>query len=362
MKLFFRAIISILCLGLMSCSHPSAQTSPRDGIIQEASFLKIYKYDGYTKVEVADPWNYGKLLDTYLLVSPEADIDTLPRGTIIRVPLHRAVVYSSVHTTGMEMLEASDAVAAVADGEYFSTLPNPDVVDIGASLSPSIEKLIAVAPDAILLSPYQNSGFGEVQSLGVPLVQMADYMETTPLGRLEWLKFLGLLFGQEQKADSAFEAISTRYKELRDKVAAAGEKSPKVITEQLNSGTWFVPGGNSYMAHMLRDAGADYPFSDNASTGSVPLSIEEVMTRAADADFWLIRTYGYEETRGNLLSASTLYRHLKPFAQDAIYGCNTAQTNIFDLMAFRPDSVLAEYVSIFHPSLSTSKPKFFKKI
>lgn len=360
MKAYLVAILISLCL--FSCSRPEAGNDPKGGSITEASLLNIVPGNGYNVVEVADPWNPGKLLDRYVLVPRGVRPDSLPEGTVIEVPLRSAVVYSSVHSTGIAMLGASGAISGVTDAQYFSSLPNDSVVDLGSSLSPSIEKLITLAPDAILLSPYQNSGFGEIATAGFPIVQMADYMENTPLGRAEWMKFLGLLFGREAEADSVFTAVADRYNSLKAKVEASGERHPKVITEQLTSGTWYVPGGKSYMAHLLRDAGADYPWADNASTGSLPLNVEQVVAKASDADIWLLRTYGYDETRENMLVASSMYRYLKPFSEYAIYGCNTAEYNIFDLMAFRPDSVLGEFVSIFHPSVSSRSPLFYHKV
>lgn len=346
----------------ISCADRQRNISHSDSILSEAKLLEITESDGYVLVDVADPWNADNAPVRYVLVPRGSKPDTVPEGTVIEVPLRSAVVYSSVHTVGIKMLGASDAVTGIADAQYFSELPNDHVVDIGPSLSPSIETLITLAPEAILLSPYQNSGFGEVERTFIPIVRMADYMETTPLGRAEWLKFIGLLFGKEEEADSIFKVVSERYLSLKEKVDKSGENRPKVLTEQLTSGVWYVPGGKSYMANLLEDAGAEYPWREDSSAGSLPLSVEEVLTTAADADIWLLRTYGYDESRANMLSTSEMYRHFKPFTSDAIYGCNTAETNIFDLIAFRPDSILTEYVSIFHPALTSSSPEFYHKI
>lgn len=165
---------------------------------------------------------------------------------------------------------------------------------------------------------------------------MADYMENTPLGRAEWIKFLGLLFGREQEADSIFTYVSAKYDAMRAIVAQSSDAKPKVLTEQLTSGVWFVPGGDSYMSHLLQDAGANYPWAEDKSTGSLQLNVEQVLTKAGDADVWIVRTYGYDESRDNMLTASDMYRHFKAFNDDGIYGCNTATSNIFDILAFRP--------------------------
>ncbi len=362
MKTLHYIIIIIALAFFASCKDNRVETQEKGERTACAKLLNIVDGKGYIVVEVSDPWNSGKLLDRYVLVARGSEVDSLPEGTKIKVPLTSAVVYSSVHTYGIEAIGAENAVTGVADAQYFSKLPNEKVVDIGPSLSPAVEKVIQLAPQAIILSPYQNSGFGDIARTGIPIVQMADYMENTPLGRAEWIKFLGLLFGREHQADSMYEAVSARYEKLRGKVAESAEKKPRVLTEQLTSGVWYVPGGDSYMAHLLQDAGGDYPWKNDKSTGSLQLNIETVLAEAGDADVWIVRTYGYDETRDNMLAASELYRHFKAFRADGIYGCNTAATNIFDIIAFRPDSVLAEYAGILHPALVDTQPRFFKRI
>jgi len=362
MKTLNHIILLIALAFFVSCKDNRVEKQDKGERIACAKLLNIVDGNGYTVVEVSDPWNAGKLLDRYVLVARGSEADSLPEGTKIEVPLTSAIVYSSVHTYGIEAIGADDAVTGVADAQYFSKLPDEKVVDIGSSLSPSIEKVIQLAPQAIILSPYQNSGFGDIARTGISIVQMADYMENTPLGRAEWIKFLGLLFGRENQADSMYEAVCANYEKLRERIAESAKTRPRVLTEELTSGVWYVPGGDSYMAHLLQDAGGDYPWRDDKSTGSLQLNIEAVLAEAGDADVWIVRTYGYDETRDNMLAASEMCRHFKAFKTDGIYGCNTSATNIFDLMAFRPDSVLKEYASILHPALAGSQLRFFKKI
>ena len=70
-------------------------------------------------------------------------------------------------------------------------------------MKPDIERIIDLRADAILLSPFENSGgYGRLEQIGVPIIECADYMETSALGRAEWMKFYGLLYGKEHEADS----------------------------------------------------------------------------------------------------------------------------------------------------------------
>lgn len=364
-----RALMAITFFTLLkmltSCAaeHTASAPSGADEC-PEAELLSLTRHDGYTVAEVNDPWNAGKLLDRYVLVPTGADTAgmALPPGTLLRVPLTSAAVYSTVHGRGFDELGARGAITGVCDAEYFASMGlDSSVVDLGPSLGPSVERLRLLAPQAIVLSPYQNSGFGEVALAGIPIVQMADYMETTPLGRAEWIKFIGELTGRRAEADSLYAAVSEEYCRLREVAAAAESPRPKVLTEQLTSGVWYVPGGASYMARMIADAGGEYPWADDAHTGSLQLDIERVMARAADADIWLLRTYGYTETASNMLQASGLYRHFSAFPS-GVYCCDSKASPIYDVMAFHPEAVLADFIAIFHPDAALRQPVFYNKI
>lgn len=109
-------------------------------------------------------------------------------------------------------------------------------------MNPDIEKVIDMHPDGILLSPYENSGgYGRIEKLNIPILECADYMETSALGRAEWVRFYGLLFGKEAEADSLFAGVEEAYLSLRNQVKDITPK-PTVITELKTGGTWYVPG------------------------------------------------------------------------------------------------------------------------
>ena len=113
-------------------------------------------------------------------------------------------------------------------------------------------------------------------------------METSALGRAEWMRFYGLLFGQTQKADSLFAEVEKNYNELKALVAPLSY-APSVISELKNGSAWYVPGGKSTSARIYADAGANYVFADDEHSGSVPLAFETVFDKGQNADFWLIK-------------------------------------------------------------------------
>lgn len=369
------AALLALAFGAASCgggkqSVPAAEHSSEANLVKEARLLRIFNRDslGFVAVEVVNPWDTTRLLGSYALYEGERPT-SIPSGyTPLQVPLTRTLVYSGVHTGLLDELGRLDAVAGVADGEYFTQQPmaswvrSGKVVNVGPSASPSLEAIVALKPQAVFLSPFENAGTGVVGEAGVPLIQCADYMEATPKGRAEWVKLFGLLFGASDKADSIYSAVSGEYDRLTS-MASKSEHKPLVLTEMLTDGYWFVPGGKSYAARLLQDAGAAYPWAANASSGSLQLDFSSVYARAADADVWLVRSYGRDLTLADLRSNYTLNGQFKAFKEGNVWCANTSVVPLFEEFPFHPERLLREYVAIFHPELLPNEPlRYFKKM
>lgn len=325
-----------------------------DTLTTEASLLTMVDCDGYIVADVADPWNDSRRLARYILVDSGAQLpEGLPEGTVIRTPVDNMIVYSSVYAEALKELGAIDRISGVAEASYFRTpeiverLATGEVADVGNAMAPAVEKIVALRPGAILASPYQNAGHGAVAALGVPIVECADYMETSPTARAEWIKLLGALAGSYNAADSIFRDVAGRYGELKASSRADRADAPVVITEQLTDGVWYLPGGRSYMATLIADAGGKYPWADDTSTGSLQLDFATVFNRAHNADIWLIRTYGADLTLDALHGTYAPNAGFKAFADGNVYFCNTSRSPIFDDLAFHPERVLAEYIAIF---------------
>ena len=318
MKALLCLASAVLAISMASCGgKKQTETSGAPAgelLTAHARLLRMERTPQYIKVDIANPWDTAAApLGRYVLVERGVVPDSLPEGyRRLDVPLQRSLVYSSVHTGALAEMGASDAVAAVADGRYFtgepmrSRIASGAVADVGSSTSPSVEKIVAIGPDAVLLSPFENAGHGALDNLGIPLVECADYMEPTPLARAEWIKLLGALYGRLPQADSIYSAVERDYKALAARAAEA-QSHPLVLTEKLTSGYWFVPGGASYMARMIEDAGGRYPWEGNTSAGSLQLDFSAVYARAADADVWLICATNTFSTRSSGLSRAVEY-------------------------------------------------------
>lgn len=325
-----------------------------DTITAHAKLLTLIRGDRYTYAEIQSPWNDSTPLGRYT-ITDDADIEALPGTSLIRRPLRHSVVFSSVHTAPIAELGSVDAIAAVADGNYFTPddtiailLATGKITDVGSSMSPSLEKIIDLAPDAVLLSPYENSRSNGLDRAGVPLVYMADYLEAEPLARAEWILLLGELYGRTREADSIYTAVAAMYTSLKERVANSNAKT-RVLTEKPYSGIWYVPGGRSYAAKILADAGAEYTWSEDTSAGSLPLDEAAVIDKASDADCWIIKD-ARDYSQKSLLAELPHARAFKAFP-DGVYYCNTTERPFFNAIAFHPELVLADYIRIFHPEV-----------
>lgn len=326
-----------------------------DSVITHAKLLSLVRNNGYTVATISDPWNDGQVLQRYVLVPADSTLPgELPEGVLVRTPLRHALVYSSVHTSLFKELECWDAVAGVTDSQFFNDddvtrgIASGAITDCGSSMQPTVEKVIAMNADAILLSPYQDASYGHITQLGVPIIECADYMEYTPLGRAEWIKFYGELLGKRALADSIFTAVTSRYNSICDRVKKQGGKRPVVLTENVINGVWNVPGGQSYMARLIADAGGDFPWADDTHTGSLSLDFNQVLARAQKADVWLIKSFSIKSLN-DLRNSYGLNSEFDAFKHHRVYGCDTNETHFFERFPFHPDLLLKEYHLLFYP-------------
>lgn len=364
MMLFLKNTLVSLSLFvlLMSCGGAKEQYPPVDGDVipmQYSSLLSIVECEGCTVVDIANPWGEG-VMQRYVLVSSGAELPAdLPAGVLLRTPLDNVILFSGVHAGLLGELGADNAIKGVCDAQYIycdavaDGLETGRVVDCGSSLNVDTEAMVQVSPDAVFVLPYENGGFGKLENLGIPLVQCADYMESSPLGCAEWMRFYGRLFGAGARSDSLFSVVCREYVALSN-AAKSVEYRPKLMCELKSSSAWYVPCGQSTMGQMYADAGADYLFAACTGSGSAPLSYEVVLDKAADADLWLLKyNSDVDRTLESLLADFAGYSHFKPFRQRNIYACNTHHRHLFEETAFHPERLLKELVAIFHPRLLT---------
>ena len=294
----------------------------------------------YAEALVSNPWKAGTLLHRYILIPKGEEGDKTvamlaKRRSMgarcatdtVRTPVERSAVFIAPHCQLMYELGCRQAIRGVCDLNYINI---PDVkkrvvsagnassgsvsaenaaarnsiIDCGSSMAPDIERIIALKPEAILVSPFENSGgYGKLDKLHIPIIEAADYMESSPLGRAEWMKFYGMLFGKDSKAaagkasmtvlsasceataDSLFSQIEKKYLDLKTE-AGKLPKGLSVLTERKTGNVWYVPGGQSTIGILLKDANARYIFSDDQHSGSLAMSPEQILAKGKQVDVY----------------------------------------------------------------------------
>lgn len=327
--------------------------------LRYADNLTLVAYPDYTVATLRNPWDTLKTLHTYVLVPAAKPLPAhLPEGTVVRTPLSKSVIYSSVHCGLVDKLGAFGSIGGICDLKYIklpavqAAVANGTITDCGDGMNPDMEKIIDLHPDAILLSPFENSGgYGRIEKLNIPIIECADYMETSALGRAEWMRFYGLLFGVTTKADSLFAEVDSCYRQLKMR-AALSSVSLSIVSELKSGSAWYVPGGRSTIGRLFRDACGRYVFADDEHSGSVPLAFETVFDRAGDADVWTIKYNRDRDMTYSDLQADYIgYIGFKAFKERNVYGCNTAKVPFYEETPFRPDYLLADLIQILHPEI-----------
>lgn len=346
-----------------SCTSGNVAPLPSDGDtipMRHAKNITMVRYGDYVRVEMLNPWTKDGSLATYVLADKHADApEWLGQAVLVRTPLDNALVFAAVHCDLLVELGAERCIGGVCEKQYVSSLTK-SVVDCGNGMSPNLERIIQLRPDAMLVSSFENNpGYDKLGQMGVPIIQCAEYMEETALGRAEWMKFFGLLAGKGQEAEAQFDALEARYDSLKS-LAQSVSSRPRIVSETLYGNIWYQPGANSTIGQIYADAGAQTAFPQHQQSGSVPLSAEQVLVDAHDAELWLVR---YDaptpKTLRQLASEAPIYSQFDALRNGNVWGCNTTATRFYEQSPFHPDRLLSDIIQIAHPELHLQTPMHY---
>ena len=369
--------------GTVSGTAPPARSgNPAEPLRYARVFACSARSRDTAVITVYRPWQGSDAVFTYLLVdsakasaavgasgatpltapSPGPGAALPPNTVVIRVPVRRAVTLTTTNLRHLEAVHALDALAGVGGGRYVCSpeirarLASGRIRDVGDDMHLDLEAILAIRPDAIFTFVVGNSsdgGLGKLAEARVPAVIEGSYMEETPLGRAEWIKFTAAFFGKRAEADSAFAEVDSAYHALVALARKAAHR-PTVMVGAPFGGVWWVPSGGTYVGRLLRDAGADYLWASDTTRGSLNLDVEAVLARAAEAEVWLNAGEWKDlaDARGKD-PRNALFRSWKTgrvYANDAVL-CAGGGRDFFETGASRPDWILADLIAILHPEL-----------
>ena len=333
--------------------------------IEYATGLSIVKYEDYSVVTVSNPWPNANKDFKYILKEKDAKVpDSLETYATVQVPLTSVVVTSTTNIPFLEMLEVENKLVGFPHTDYISSEKTRALIDkgsvknVGQNEKLNIEQLIELAPDLIVTFGVDNINpmLDNLKKSGLNVLIQGDWMEQSPLGKAEWIKLYGALFGKEEKAKELFDKIVESYNQAK-KLVADKPATSKVLYGSMYEDVWYVAKGNSWVAQFMKDAKSNYLWANLEGTGSEGLSFEKVLDKAKDANVWIAS--GSFKSLDELQKANPHYAEFDAFKNKSVYNFEgkvgaTGGTVYYELAPSRPDLVLKDYIKIFHPDLLAS--------
>lgn len=359
MKHFFCVLLALFVIASCGGGNKGGREELSEVEMLYSKELKIYEGKEYTVAEIRNPWDTATVLHRYVLLKDGAVDPKIENATVVVIPIKNIAVYSSVHASIVDLLDEVGSIKGVCEGEYMDSkrvkdaMKDGKIVDFGSSMTPNVEMMLNEGIEVIIATPFVNGTYGAAATIGVPIIEGADYMEMHPLGRTEWIKFYSRLFDKRRLGDSLFSATCERYNYLKELVTSAQRmEKPTIISEKWYGSQWNTAGGRSYISTMYKDAGGDYVFASDSSARGLTLSLESLIEHGVNADVWFVKYNTAKDlTYEDLKNEFPPCANFKSFKERRIYGCNTGKIPYYAEMPLYPHLLLENYITILHPQL-----------
>ena len=292
----------------------------------------------------------------------------------IELPIKKVISLSTVNLPHLVVLNKLSTLIGVDNFKYINTPEVREVIDqnklseVGEFQNLNIEKVLELCPELVLTYTTGQAKYDthhRLRKAGIQTLVLASYLESSPLGRAEWIKLFGLLFGEIELANKTFEGIEQRYLNMK-KLAQGIQQKPKVFCNAPFGDTWYMPGGDSYKAKLIADAGGDYLWHSNKETGALPLAFEKVFEIAINADIWLVSSHLPWNNYEDVLKSDTRYKHFKAFKDHRLISNDKRRNpqggnDIYEAGTLNPDLILKDFIQIFHPQLLKDSSLYFHR-
>ena len=376
MKLASYSFFLLLVIFSFSCKKEILKetTAPiSKSTIKYAKGFDIVFVNGLKKLMLKTGYQNATTIFEYLILNKTAKKASLNNQTI-QVPIKEIVVTSTTHIPMVELLNEESSIVGFPHTTYISSEKTRTLIDagkikeIGKESSLNTEILLDLQPELVVGYSITSAdkSLTTVQKSGISVIYNGDWLEETPLGRAEWIKFFGVLYNKEKQADNIFNAIETNYLKAK-KIALKATVKPTILSGAIMSkDIWNLPAGESFVAQFLKDANLNYLWKDSKGKGSLSLSFESIFDTGRNADFWIAP--GYFSSKEQLLQSNQIYAEFTAFKNDRIYTPSTKKGKTggvlyYELAPTRPDLVLKDIIKITHPNLLPNyELTFFEKM
>ena len=372
MKFFKSLVILLFIFLLFSCKQENKLTNTikTNTLVKYAKGFGIQNYSNHKKLIITSPYPNAKQALEYIIIPKGNQIpDSLKKRNIIRTPIEKLVVTSTTHIPMLELLEVEKSLVGFPNLKYISStktrarIDNDEIIELGNEEWMNTEILLDLSPELLIgfSMSSNNKMFNTIEKAGIPVVLNGDWLEETPLGRAEWIKFFALFFDKEKEADSIFSTIETQYNEALA-IAKNATSKPTVLSGVLFKDVWSLPAGESFVAQFLKDANTSYLWSDTKGKGSLALSFEAVYDKGQPAEFWIAP--GHYNSYEQLENANKHYTKFDAFTKKRIFSFtqkkgDTGGALYYELAPVQPHIVLKDIIKITHPELLIDYSPFY---
>ncbi|GGG99168.1 ABC transporter substrate-binding protein [Polaribacter pacificus] len=377
---FTTPYFSLICLLFIVACNPKKNTTNDTKKSEEISKIKYAKgfeiktVDGEKKLIIKSPYPNATEQFVYTIQAKSSEQKPGKSSNTIYVPLEKTVVTSTTHIPMLEMLGVEKSLIGFPHTDYISSektramIDNGQVQEIGNKADINTEVLLALNPEVVIgfSMSKTNKTLNLIERSGIPVILNGAWLEETPLGRAEWIKFFGLLYDKELEAEQIFNDIEANYLAVKEIAMTASSKPTILSGAVMSKDIWNLPAGKSFVAQFLTDANTNYLWSDTDGTGSLSISFESALDKGKDADFWIAP--GYFTTKKQMLTSNEHYKEFTAFQKDQVFTFATklgatGGTLYFELAPTRPDLVLKDIIKITHPELLKDYvTTFFEKL
>lgn len=319
--------------------------------------------------------HYNEAVDTisYVLKTPSASISRKHQHWLtVDVPLNRIALLHSSYLSFFELCDSFQRIKAISEAKYiyntevYNLIESGALPEIGYGETLDKEHLLALNVDAVVTVGWPNAPNKSQQlleELGIPVLILSDWQESTLMGRFEWVKVIAALTDKDEMIHEKFEKVDARYDSLKQ-LAKGMQSKPSVICNLPYKGSWYMPGGNSYVSNVIRDAGGNYLWSDDDGTGGIQIDFEAVYAKGVEADFWI--NPGFENATKDILGKDERLKDLKPILDGKVFNSNNRiargiANDYWESGIIHPDLILADLIRIFHPGILPGHQSYYYK-
>ena len=370
-------ICSLLVLGSCAGGRNFDATAFSEVVYQpkhaEGFDIRYCESSGATLISVRNPWQGADGVEQRLLIDPRGVYRGLSQDGIQRIEreARRVICMSSSYVAMLSQMGCEQMLVGVSGADFISNewvLSNRDKVgDVGYDGNTNYELLLSLEPDIVLLYGISasNNIENKLRELKIPYAYIGEYVESSPLGKAEWMVALGEIVGCRERAEEEFSKIEQKYSEVRSLIGErVGEKRPMVMLNTPYRDAWVIPAQKSYMVRLIEDAGGKTHTIDSQSNSSQPIDLEQALVYAHNSDLWL--NVGACGSIEELVAQNPKFSDVEAVSKGKVYNNTKRATagggsDFWESGVVRPDIVLMDLCKIFHPELLTEYELYYYK-